>query len=161
MKKSVYNRKQKKRRSKTVKRVTIYTDGACSGNPGPGGFCAILVYLGKERCVSGGEARTTNNRMELLAVISALQLLKEPCEVEVVSDSQYVVNAIEKGWLKAWAARGWKKADRSPVLNAELWKLLIPLLERHRVGFTWIRGHAGHPYNERCDAIARAQSQTK
>ena len=142
-----------------MKRVTLYTDGACSGNPGPGGYCAILVYQGKEKCISGGEKMTTNNRMELLAVIEGLKALKESCEVEVVSDSKYVVDAIEKGWLKSWQAKGWKKADRSPVLNVELWKDLVQVLEQHQVSFTWIRGHAGHPYNERCDAIAVEQYQ--
>lgn len=142
-----------------MKEVTIYTDGACSGNPGPGGYCAILVYQGKERVVSGGEKETTNNRMELLAVIEALEALKEPCAVRVVSDSKYVVDAIEKGWLSSWQAKGWKKADRKPVLNVELWQRLLPLLTRHRVEFTWIRGHAGHPYNERCDAVAVQESQ--
>jgi len=137
-----------------LKQVTIYTDGACSGNPGPGGYCAILVYMGKERCISGGEKNTTNNRMELRAVLEGLSALKEPCEVEIVSDSKYVVDAIEKGWLKSWIQRGWRKADRSPVLNDDLWKRLVELLELHRVGFTWIRGHAGHPYNERCDSVA-------
>lgn len=142
-----------------MKEVTIYTDGACSGNPGPGGYCAILVYQGKEKCISGGEKVTTNNRMELLAVITALEALKEACCVEVVSDSKYVVDAIEKGWLSSWAAKGWKKADRKPVLNVELWQRLLPLLEKHRVSFTWIRGHAGHPYNERCDEVAVRESQ--
>ena len=137
-----------------MKQVTIYTDGACSGNPGPGGYCAILVYMGKERLVSGGEKNTTNNRMELRAVLEGLSALKEPCEVEIVSDSKYVVDALEKGWLKSWVARGWRKADRSPVLNDDLWKKLVELLECHKVGFTWIRGHAGHPYNERCDRVA-------
>jgi len=142
-----------------VKKVTLYTDGACSGNPGPGGYCAILVYQGKEKILSGGEELTTNNRMELTAVIAGLEALKEPCEVEVVSDSKYVVDAIEKGWLRAWSKKGWRKADRSPVLNVELWQQLLVLFERHRVGFTWIRGHAGHPYNERCDAAAVEQYQ--
>ncbi len=142
-----------------MKLVTVYTDGACSGNPGPGGYCAILVYEGREKCVSGGEANTTNNRMELMAVIAALSALKEPCEVDIVSDSKYVVDAIEKGWLRSWMAKGWKKADRKPVLNVDLWQRLAELLSRHRVGFTWIRGHAGHPYNERCDAIAVQESQ--
>lgn len=142
-----------------MKEVTIYTDGACSGNPGPGGYCAILVYQGKEKVVSGGEKETTNNRMELLAVIEALEALKEPCMVRVVSDSKYVVDAIEKGWLSSWQAKGWKKADRKPVLNVELWQRLLPQLSRHNVQFTWIRGHAGHPYNERCDAVAVQESQ--
>lgn len=142
-----------------MKHVTLYTDGACSGNPGPGGFCAILEYAGKEKCISGGEANTTNNRMELLAVISGLEALKEECRVTVVSDSKYVVDAIEKGWLVSWQQKGWKKADRKPVLNVELWQRLVPLLHRHQVSFQWIRGHAGHPFNERCDAIAVKESQ--
>ena len=142
-----------------MKKVKIYTDGACSGNPGPGGFCAILVYCGTEKCISGGEKVTTNNRMELLAVMRGLAALKEPCEVEIVSDSKYVVDAIEKGWLQNWRKNGWRKADKKPVLNVELWQELLPLLEKHKVNFTWIRGHAGHPYNERCDAIAVRESQ--
>ncbi len=137
-----------------MKEVTVYTDGACSGNPGPGGFCAILVYQGKEKVLSGSEKDTTNNRMELLAVITALEALKEPCKVQVVSDSKYVVDAIEKGWLVSWQQKGWRKADKKPVLNVELWQRLLPLLQTHKVAFTWIRGHAGHPYNERCDAVA-------
>jgi len=142
-----------------VKEVLLYTDGACSGNPGPGGFCAILEYQGRERCLSGGEAVTTNNRMELLAVITGLEALKEPCGVKVVSDSKYVVDAIEKGWLVSWRKKGWRKSDNKPVLNVELWQRLLPLLELHEVRFQWIRGHAGHPYNERCDAEAVRQSQ--
>ena len=142
-----------------MKEITLYTDGACSGNPGPGGFCAILVYRGVEKCISGGEAVTTNNRMELMAVIRGLEALKEPCRVTVVSDSKYVVDAIEKGWLVSWQAKGWRKADKKPVLNVELWQRLLPQLQRHAVRFTWIRGHAGHPYNERCDAVAVSESQ--
>ncbi|MBE6712097.1 MAG: ribonuclease HI [Ruminococcaceae bacterium] len=142
-----------------MKEVKIYTDGACSGNPGPGGFCAILVYAGKEKVISGGEKVTTNNRMELLAVITALEALKEPCRVEIVSDSKYVVDAIEKGWLASWQAKGWRKADKKPVLNVELWQRLLPQLTTHQVHFNWIRGHAGHPYNERCDAVAVSESQ--
>lgn len=141
-----------------MKEVNVYTDGACSGNPGPGGFCAILEYHGTEKCLSGGENQTTNNRMELLAVITALEALKENCSVRVVSDSKYVVDAIEKGWLDTWQKNGWKKADRKPVLNVELWQRLLPQLKRHQVVFEWIRGHAGHPYNERCDAIAVQES---
>ena len=142
-----------------MKEVKIYTDGACSGNPGPGGYCAILEYRGREKCVSGGERHTTNNRMELLAVITALETLKVPCCVTVVSDSKYVVDAVEKGWLDAWQKRGWRKADKSPVLNVELWERLIPQLKMHKVQFDWIKGHAGHPYNERCDAIAVEESK--
>jgi len=142
-----------------VKSVTLYTDGACSGNPGPGGFCAILVYQGHEKCISGGEKETTNNRMELMAVIRGLAALKESCEVEIVSDSKYVVDAIEKKWLHGWQKNGWRKADKKPVLNVDLWKELAALLEKHTVGFTWIRGHDGHPYNERCDRVAVEESK--
>lgn len=137
-----------------MKRVEIYTDGACRGNPGRGGWGAILVYGEVERVISGGEMDTTNNRMELLAAISALELLKEPCEVRLTSDSKYLTDAINQGWLESWKQRGWKKADRSPVLNVELWKRLDALLEVHKVKFIWVQGHAGHPYNERCDELA-------
>lgn len=137
-----------------MKEVQIYTDGACSGNPGPGGYCAILVYKDTEKCLSGAEKETTNNRMELSAVLEGLSALKEPCQVKIVSDSKYVVDAVEKGWLASWQAKGWKKADKKPVLNVDLWQKLLPELERHTVEFQWIRGHAGHPYNERCDRIA-------
>ena len=139
-----------------MKTVTIYTDGACSGNPGPGGWCAILEYAGQEKMLSGGEANTTNNRMELTAVIAALEALKEPCEVELYSDSKYVIDALEKGWAKGWRARGWVKADKKPALNPDLWDTLLSLLERHEVTFVWVKGHAGHPYNERCDKLATA-----
>lgn len=137
-----------------MKQVSIYTDGACRGNPGPGGWGAILVYGQTERELSGGEPQTTNNRMELTAVITALKALREPCEVTLTSDSQYVINGIEKGWAKSWRARGWRKADKTPALNPDLWGELLDLLEVHRVTFIWVRGHAGHPYNERCDALA-------
>lgn len=142
-----------------MKNVTLYTDGACSGNPGPGGFCAILVYKGHEKCISGGEKETTNNRMELMAVIHGLEALKESCEVDIVSDSKYVVDAIEKEWLHSWQKNGWRKADKKPVLNVDLWQELCVLLEKHTVSFTWIRGHDGHPYNERCDKIAVEESK--
>ncbi|MDD6312801.1 MAG: ribonuclease HI [Firmicutes bacterium] len=142
-----------------MKKVNIYTDGACSGNPGPGGWGAVLVYNGIQKELSGGERETTNNRMELTAVITALEALKEPCEVELTSDSKYVVDAIEKGWLESWRKNGWRKSDKSAVLNRELWERLVPLLARHNVKFCWIKGHAGHPYNERCDALAVAQSK--
>lgn len=144
-----------------MKEVVIYTDGACSGNPGPGGYGAILTYGAREKCISGGERETTNNRMELTAVIEALSLLREPCRVKIVSDSRYVVDAVQKGWLKSWAAKGWKKADRSPVLNRELWEKLLPLLARHEVNFSWVQGHAGHPYNERCDAMAVEETKKR
>ena len=137
-----------------MKKVEIYTDGACRGNPGKGGWGAILVYQGLEKELSGGEVETTNNRMELSAVIAALSALKEPCEVTLTTDSQYVVNAIEKGWLAAWQKNGWKKSGKGAVLNVDLWQKLVLLLEKHDVSFVWVRGHNGHPYNERCDKLA-------
>ena len=142
-----------------MKEVKLYTDGACSGNPGPGGWGAILVYGSHEKCLSGGEAHTTNNRMELTAVIEGLKALKETCSVEVVSDSAYVVNAFEKGWIKTWMKNGWRNSQKKPVPNKDLWNLLLLQLDRHAVSFTWIQGHAGHPYNERCDSMAVAESR--
>lgn len=139
-----------------MKKVLIYTDGACSGNPGPGGWGAILQYGPNRKELSGGEAETTNNRMELTAVIESLRALKEPCEVELTSDSRYVVDAIEKNWLTNWRRKGWKKSNGDAVLNVDLWQQLLPLLEMHRVRFVWIRGHNGHPENERCDQLAVA-----
>ncbi len=137
-----------------MKHVDIYTDGACRGNPGKGGWGAILVYEGREKELSGGEPMTTNNRMELLAAIEALSALKEPCEVTLTSDSKYLVDAIEKGWAVSWREKGWKKADKSPALNPDLWEKLLDLLEKHKVNFIWVKGHVGHPYNERCDKLA-------
>jgi len=135
--------------------VTIYTDGACLGNPGPGGYGVVLLdETGRRLELSEGYFRTTNNRMELRGVIVALQSLKRPCKVTLYSDSQYVVNAIEKGWLKNWQAKGWRKADKKPVLNVDLWKLLIPELTRHEITFKWTRGHSGDVENERCDVLA-------
>ena len=142
-----------------MKTVTIYTDGACSGNPGPGGWGAILEYQGKERELSGGEANTTNNRMELTAVLTALALLKEPCVVELYSDSKYVVDAIEKGWLYGWQKKGWIKADKKPVLNVDLWQQLLPQLARHQVHLHWVKGHAENEKNNRCDQLAVAESK--
>ena len=137
-----------------MKQVTLYTDGACSGNPGPGGWAAILKYGEYERELSGGEAQTTNNRMELLGVIHGLQALKEPCEVELWSDSRYVVDALEKGWARAWRSNGWRRADKKPALNQDLWETLLALTETHRVRCHWVRGHAENEYNNRCDALA-------
>ena len=137
-----------------MKNVKIYTDGACKGNPGAGGWAAILEYEGREKELCGGEKLTTNNRMELIAAIEGLSALKEPCNVTLYSDSQYLVNAINKGWLDGWKKKGWKKADKSPVLNDDLWKTISDLLEKHTVEFVWVRGHDGHAYNERCDALA-------
>lgn len=137
-----------------MKHVNIYTDGACRGNPGPGGWGAILVYGAHKKELSGGEAHTTNNRMELQGVIAALSALREPCEVTLTSDSRYVTEAIEKRWVYAWRSNGWRKADRSAALNVDLWEQLLPLLEKHMVTFCWVKGHAGHPFNERCDVLA-------
>ena len=137
-----------------MKHVDIYTDGACRGNPGKGGWGAILVYGSTEKELSGGEAMTTNNRMELSAVIAALRALRESCDITLTSDSKYVIDAITKGWVYTWKKNGWKKADRSPALNVDLWEELLGLLEQHHVTFVWVRGHNGHPYNERCDTLA-------
>ena len=137
-----------------MKHIDIYTDGACRGNPGRGGWGAILVYGGREKELSGGEPLTTNNRMELMGAISALEALKEPCEVTLTSDSKYLTDAINKGWLESWKKNGWKKADRSSVLNPELWQRLDKLLSLHSVSFVWVHGHRGHEYNERCDKLA-------
>ena len=142
-----------------MKQVTIYTDGACSGNPGPGGWAAILQYGARQKEISGGEARTTNNRMELTAVIEALSLLKEPCEVDLYSDSRYVIDALTKGWARSWRARNWVKGDKKPALNPDLWEKLLDLCERHTVRFHWVKGHAENAYNERCDGMAVAESQ--
>ena len=142
-----------------MKTVTIYTDGACSGNPGPGGWGAILEWQGHEKELSGGEAATTNNRMELTAVLTALALLKEPCVVELYSDSKYVVDAIEKGWLYGWQKKGWIKADKKPVLNVDLWQQLLPQLTRHQGHLHWVKGHAENEKNNRCDQLAVAESK--
>ena len=139
-----------------MKTVTIYTDGACSGNPGPGGWGAILMYGQHKKELSGGEAMTTNNRMELTAAIEALAALKEPCRVTLTSDSKYLVDAITQGWAKSWQAKGWRKADKSPALNPDLWEKLLKLLDSHEVELVWVKGHDGHPYNERCDKLATA-----
>ena len=142
-----------------MKTVTIYTDGACSGNPGPGGWGAILEWNGIEKELSGGEPETTNNRMELTAAIRGLEALKEPCRVALYTDSQYIANAINQHWLVNWKKRGWKKADKSPVLNRELWEALDAQLSRHDVTFHWVKGHADNAYNNRCDALAVAQTR--
>ncbi|MGN0537139.1 MAG: ribonuclease HI [Acutalibacteraceae bacterium] len=137
-----------------MKEVEIFTDGACSGNPGPGGWGAVLRYHGHEKEISGGEAQTTNNRMELMAVIEALKCLKEPCSITLTSDSKYVCDAISKGWAKSWQKRGWVKGDKTPAKNPELWEELLKLLESHTVKIVWVKGHNGHPENERCDTLA-------
>lgn len=132
----------------------IYTDGACSGNPGPGGWGAVLKYGEHEKELSGSEALTTNNRMELTGVIEALKCLKQACNVEIYSDSKYVVDGITKGWAEGWRKRGWKKADKTPAKNPELWESLLNLLEQHTVTFHWVKGHADNAYNNRCDELA-------
>ena len=142
-----------------MKTVTIYTDGACSGNPGPGGWGAILEWNGVEKELSGGEAQTTNNRMELTGVIRALSALKEPCEVDLYTDSKYVLDALTKGWAKSWRARGWVKADKKPALNPDLWQTLLELTERHTMHYHWVKGHADNPKNNRCDQMAVAESR--
>ncbi len=142
-----------------MKAVTLYTDGACSGNPGPGGWAAILSWQGREKVLSGGEAHTTNNRMELTAIIRGLEALKEPCEVTVYSDSRYVVEAMEKGWPLSWRARGWKRRGSEEAKNPELWQRLLELAETHRLRWVWVRGHAGDEQNIRCDTLAVAESR--
>lgn len=142
-----------------MKSVTVYTDGACSGNPGPGGWAAILIYGEHRRELSGGEPSTTNNRMELTAIISALSALKEPCTVELYSDSRYVLDALEKGWALRWRRNGWKRNKSDAALNPDLWETLLNLVEAHDVRCHWVRGHADNPYNNRCDALAVAESR--
>ncbi len=139
-----------------MKHVNIYSDGACSGNPGPGGYGTIVEFKGITKEFSEGFADTTNNRMELLGAIVGLKALKEPCEVTLYSDSKYLCESVNKGWVFDWQARGWKKKDKKPALNVDLWQQLLPLLETHSVTFEWIKGHAGHPMNEKCDALAVA-----
>ena len=142
-----------------MKKVDIFTDGACSGNPGPGGWGAILRYNGVEKELSGGAADTTNNRMELSAVIFALKALKEPCLVTVTTDSKYVYESITKGWVYSWQKNGWRKADKKPALNVDLWTELLKLLDKHQVTLNWVKGHNEHPENERCDKLAVAQCE--
>ena len=137
-----------------MKTVTLYTDGACSGNPGPGGWGCILEYQGHEKELSGGEASTTNNRMELTGVIMGLRALKEPCTVELYSDSRYVIDALEKGWVYGWKKRGWVKSDKKPALNSDLWEQLLAEFARHEVHCHWVKGHAANPKNNRCDELA-------
>ena len=142
-----------------MKEVTIYTDGACSGNPGPGGWAAILRFRDAEKVLSGGERETTNNRMELTAVIRALEALKEPCRVTVCSDSRYVVDAMAKGWAKGWQERGWRRRGSETARNPELWERLLSLAEKHQLRWVWVRGHAENELNARCDELAVAESR--
>ncbi len=141
------------------KTVTVYTDGACSGNPGPGGWGAILLYGPHKKEISGGAPQTTNNRMELTGVISALSLLKEPCVVELYSDSKYVIDGLEKGWAESWRRRGWVKSDKKPALNPDLWQALLDLCKVHTLHCHWVKGHAENLYNNRCDQLAVAESK--
>lgn len=136
----------------------MFSDGACSGNPGAGGYGVILRYKDVEKEISGGESETTNNRMELMGVIAGLEALKEPCEVLITTDSKYVADSVTKGWVYSWQKKGWVRSDKKPALNVDLWKRLLPLLEKHTVTFNWVKGHAGHPENERCDRLAVEQS---
>ncbi|MEG1996503.1 MAG: ribonuclease HI [Oscillospiraceae bacterium] len=136
------------------KKVQLYTDGACSNNPGPGGWGAILCFNGNEKELSGGEPQTTNNRMELTAVIEGLSALKQPCDVVLYSDSKYIIDAVEKGWAKKWQKNNWMRNKKDKALNPELWEKLLTLLDNHNVDFVWVKGHAGHDYNERCDQLA-------
>jgi len=139
-----------------IRNVQIYTDGACSGNPGPGGYGVVMTYGNHRKELSGGESQTTNNRMEIMGVIVGLESLNQPCKVDLYSDSRYVVDAIEKGWVTRWRQNNWMRNKKDPALNVDLWERLLPLLEKHDVTFHWVKGHAGHPENERCDELARA-----
>jgi len=143
-----------------VKHVEIYTDGACIGNPGPGGYGTILRHGATEKELAEGFRLTTNNRMEMLAAIKGLEALKEPCEVDLYADSLYVINGIEKGWAKSWRANGWRKKDKLPAVNSDLWARLLDLCETNKVRFHWVRGHNGHPENERCDRLANTAAMT-
>ena len=142
-----------------MKHVDMYSDGACSGNPGPGGYGTILVFGEVEKELSGGEKNTTNNRMELSGAIAGLEALKYPCEVTLYSDSKYLVDGITKGWAEKWRANNWVKSDKKPALNSDLWGRLLDLLEIHKITFVWVKGHNGHHYNERCDALAVAEAE--
>ena len=142
-----------------MKQVEIYTDGACSGNPGPGGYGIVMKYKQYRKEVSGGAADTTNNRMELLAAVTGLELLNEPCSVTLYSDSKYLVDAVTKGWAARWRANGWMRNKKDPALNPDLWEKLLELLDKHSVQFVWVKGHNGHPENERCDRLAVAAAE--
>jgi ribonuclease HI len=137
-----------------MKKIEIFTDGACSGNPGPGGWAAILKYKNSEKKICGFERQTTNNRMELTALICALKLLKEPCQVTAYSDSRYIADAVSKGWAEKWRANNWKRNKKEPALNPDLWSKLLDLISKHKFNIIWVKGHAGHPENEECDKMA-------
>jgi len=143
-----------------MRKITIYTDGACSGNPGPGGYGTILIYGEHRKEISGGEAQTTNNRMEIMAVIAGLETLNQPCNVTVYSDSRYVVDAVEKGWVNRWRQNNWMRNKKEPALNTDLWERMLELLATHTVTFHWVKGHAGNQENERCDKLAREAINT-
>ena len=145
--------------TKPMKTVRIFTDGACSGNPGPGGWGAVMIFGAHRKELSDGIAHTTNNRMELTAAIVALESLKEPCQVILTSDSKYLIDAVTKRWLYGWQQKGWKRGKNQPVINVDLWERLLPQLTRHSVQFVWVKGHSGHPENERCDVLAVAQAE--
>lgn len=142
-----------------MKEINIYTDGACSGNPGPGGWGAVLVYKENEKQLSGSDKNTTNNRMEMTAVIEALKALKKPCKVTLTTDSKYVCDAINKGWVYSWKKNNWKKSDKKPALNVDLWEEMLKQLDIHEVEFVWVKGHNGHKYNEICDKLAVEEYQ--
>lgn len=142
-----------------LKEVEIFTDGACSGNPGPGGYGVILRYNGREKELSGGEAETTNNRMELTAAIEGLKALKESCRVTLYSDSKYLVDAVNEGWVYKWEENGWMRTKREPALNPDLWEELLALMDEHEVTLVWVKGHDGHPENERCDKLAVMETE--
>lgn len=144
-----------------MKHIQLFTDGACSGNPGPGGWGAIIRYKDVEKELSGYSQSTTNNRMELTAVIQGLSALKEPCEVDLYTDSKYVADSITKGWVYSWKKNGWKKSDKKPALNIDLWEAMLLLLKTHKVSIHWLKGHSGHPENERCDKLAVSQYENK
>ncbi len=144
----------------TLKTVSLYTDGACSGNPGPGGWGAILIYKDTEKVMSGGEKNTTNNKMELTAAIEGLSALKEKCLVKLYSDSKYLIDGMTRGWARSWRENNWKKSDGKPALNVELWEKLLELDEYHEIEYIWVKGHAGNPFNERCDRLAVQEYQS-
>ena len=140
-----------------MKESKIYTDGACSKNPGPGGWGAVLIYKSHRKEISGADAQTTNNRMELTAVIKALECLKEKCKIELFTDSKYVCDSIIKGWAESWRNNNWKKSDKKPAINADLWEILLNLISKHDITFNWVKGHAGNIENERCDELATSE----
>lgn len=140
-----------------MKEIKIYTDGACSKNPGPGGWGAVLIYKSHRKEISGADAQTTNNRMELTAVIKALECLKEKCKIELFTDSKYVCDSIKKGWAESWRNNNWKKSDKKPAINADLWEVLLNLISKHDITFNWVKGHAGNIENERCDELATSE----